>query len=475
MLQHDMASMMRMLPQFCRAVVSERKHMSWADMRDMVLHTVLACLEMCMMAAAVPLYLLLPGVMFMTWMCACAVVVMGMCWMLNGQEQMHRCTSAGLAESRMGQEMEDERWMFMGGMGMSSRHCHQTTLPTLSNLFHRPITCVCMLTYGLPFDMVLMLLQRCSIPIPSQARKNLYAQMRSALLNDAITRCVILCHNHGSVVVSHVVSQLCADLPSDKLSKLEVYTFGSAACEFMLPLGENNMELEQLHEPKTAETVVANGQQKQQPPRGIHVEHFAITGDPFAQMGVLHSVRQNMEGRYCGGVFVIPSPAVTAPISQCAGMTMSDYLTAMFPAQISMMSSSSSSTTTTTLIPHSVMDSIMLIDRDIGEKREIAAMTNYYAAASSHSAKGGKKRLSWTGLAATAGSQQRNGVGAGMLGLEMVRRGCKNCSGHKGRDVSWLVRYAAGAAGMGMGMGMGMMGQGGFEDREAVNGFAGMR
>jgi hypothetical protein len=80
----------------------------------------------------------------------------------------------------------------------------------------------------------------------------------------------------------------------------------------------------------------------------------------------------------------------------------------------------------------------MTIDRDCAEKREIAAMSNYHAA--SQTKKGGK-RLSWTGLATMVG--QRNGMNAGLVALEMARKGCKNCDGHKGREISWLTRYVA--------------------------------
>ena len=65
-------------------------------------------------------------------------------------------------------------------------------------------------------------------------------------------------------------------------------------------------------------------------------------------------------------------------------------------------------------------------------------MSNYHAASQM---KKGSKRLSWTGLAAGAG--QKNGMSAGMMGLEIARRGCKDCDGHKGREVSWLMGYMA--------------------------------
>ncbi len=83
----------------------------------------------------------------------------------------------------------------------------------------------------------------------------------------------------------------------------------------------------------------------------------------------------------------------------------------------------------------SVLDTVMMIDRDAAEKREFAAMANY---ASSRS-KSDSKRLSWTALGATAG--HKNGVSDGIVGLEMARRGCRDCDGLRGSEVSWLVRY----------------------------------
>jgi hypothetical protein len=287
------------------------------------------------------------------------------------------------------------------------------------------MVCICMPTYGVVFDMMAMMLQRC-IQMPSQTRRNLYSQMRCALLDDSMHRCVILCHNDSAVIASQAVAQLCADLPAEKLRKLEVYTFGAAASEFMMPLGDTNMESDLAHQ---------TGDQLNEH-HGIHVEHFAMASDPFAQMGVLQSVRQNMERRFCGSVFIMndnnPTNQKTGrrTMSTYAGLMMEQYLMALFPAQ--MMPDGPG------VLRSSVLDSVMTIDRDCAEKREIAAMSNYHAASQ---AKKGGKRLSWTGLATMAG--QRNGMNAGMVALEMARKGCKNCVGHKGAEISWLVRYVA--------------------------------
>ncbi|EAQ84755.1 hypothetical protein CHGG_08769 [Chaetomium globosum CBS 148.51] len=146
--------------------------------------------------------------------------------------------------------------------------------------------------------------ERC-FSMPSQVRRTLYSQMRSALLDDSMNRCVVLCHNDSAVIVSQAVTQLCADLPSEKLRKLEIYTFGAAASEFMMPLGDKSMEPESVHH--------AGDHTNER--RGIHIEHFAMTKDPFAQMGVLQSVGRNMKSRFCGGVFVMND---TTPTMQTA-------------------------------------------------------------------------------------------------------------------------------------------------------------
>ncbi len=116
-MRHEMAQMMRMMPTFCWALLVRRRPASWADTAEMMLHVMLACLEMGMMLAAVPLWFILPGGLFAAWGCACAGMVMAMCWMINGREQMYQCNAR--SESwMMGQEAEDEKWVFFGGMGM---------------------------------------------------------------------------------------------------------------------------------------------------------------------------------------------------------------------------------------------------------------------------------------------------------------------------------------------------------------------
>lgn len=86
--------------------------MSMGDVLDMMMHCILACMEMGMMVVALPVCMMMPGIVSMMWMVCCTLVVMGMCRMINGREQMCQCSEGA------GHEADDEKWMFVGGMGM---------------------------------------------------------------------------------------------------------------------------------------------------------------------------------------------------------------------------------------------------------------------------------------------------------------------------------------------------------------------
>ncbi|KAG6361252.1 hypothetical protein INS49_009476 [Diaporthe citri] len=439
----DMSHALTLLPDMLRAAMPRR----WAsasrmEMMEMVQHACLAMLEMCFLACVVPLWACLPGLMFAAWMGCCMSMIMCMVWMLNGRGsagQMVRSTAAG--DWMMGQDMEDERWFFVGGVGVSSRTMTQSTLPMLSKLFNRTITSVCAPTYGLPFDMLALILQRSlHTMMPSPTTTAMYAQVRASLLDRSVSRTVVLAHNSGAVCASQILRQLYADVSPDKMSKLEVYTFGAAATDFVTPLGG------------TAASAVADSKrlagQQQMHAAGVvesrepHIEHFAFVNDPLARMGVLRSVREDLEGRFCGGVFVLNCPGsmhhceerTAGNIASRPMMSMTDYMSCLFPQQHQEQSHNSPGNVEQC---SSILDCMMAIDRDTAEKREFAAMANQN---NSNSSEKRTKRLSWTGLGATANGMK--GSMDGVVGLEMARTGCRECEGHRARDVSRLARYA---------------------------------
>jgi len=88
-----------------------------------------------------------------------------------------------------------------------------------------------------------------------------------------------------------VIDWLLADLPEDKLSKLEVYTFGNAANHFNNPVRRSANDGDRLKDYYRAIP---------------HIEHFANSGDFVARFGVLNYARKfvgQRENRFVGQVF----------------------------------------------------------------------------------------------------------------------------------------------------------------------------
>ncbi|KAJ9142453.1 hypothetical protein NKR23_g7189 [Pleurostoma richardsiae] len=417
LLRNDAAAMLRLAAPTLLLADMRRlwRADSWADACDMLLQATLSLFELAMVLLAAPLWVCLPGAVFALWLSANMAFVAGVSWLLNGRERVVRCTD-GLDGWSRAPEAVDERWIFIGGSEKSSRFLLRSALPHLSKLFCRPITAIRVPSYGMLADAGMALLLR-SVAFPSSSSRHLYDHVRAALLDPRSSKVIVLADGIGSVHLSRTLGQLYADIIPDKIAKLEIYTFGAAAGEFLMPLGE--------------------GLKDQSPPphggfnparTGPHMEHFAHERDSLASFGILRAVREDLEGRFCGGVFVLRDAAGTHPPIRFPAMAMSitDYLSTLFPNRTASAAGGA----------RSILDSIMSIDRDLAEKREFAAMANY---ASATSAKKGSKRLSWTGLGATVNGE--NGVMDGVAGLEMARKGCKDCDGHRGTEVSWLVRY----------------------------------
>ncbi|KAG7119509.1 hypothetical protein HYQ45_009847 [Verticillium longisporum] len=415
------------------------ERMSGAQMKDAVVQTCLSVIEVGMLLSVVPVWLFMPGIVFASWAAMSLTVVFGLSWLLNEDGVTISCD--GSDSWATDSETHDERWFFVSGIGTTAHHLAHHTLPLMARLFTHPIMGIHTPTYGLPFDIILTMLHRAMPSMQTAASRALYMELRAALLDSHITRVAVLSHTTGAIPLSSVLTRLSADLQPEKLSKLEIFTFGAAVREFATPLGETKKASPAGSTPRFEEPIVED--------RGPHIEHFAFPSDPLAQLGVLRAVQKDHTARFCGSVFLIhvqpPTHAMSAsaiPSPSSAGGNrgtlrrppghLADYLAALFPASMD----------GTTPGKSSILDYVMSIDRDTAEKRELAAMASY-AECKKRSGRFGRdgKRTSWTGLGATVGGGATNGVMDGVVGLEMARRGCRECDGHRGREVSRLADY----------------------------------
>uniref|UniRef100_L2GA32 Uncharacterized protein n=1 Tax=Colletotrichum fructicola (strain Nara gc5) TaxID=1213859 RepID=L2GA32_COLFN len=367
LLQDDLREMWKMLPGLMTSlrthVANHRAHLSRSHLKDIIVQLSLAIVEVGMITLAVPMFMILPGILFAAWLALSMSLVLALSWLMNGSNIIVNCDEFGNSTSEA--EEDEEKWIFIGGMGTRPKPRERST-------------------------------PNCAPP------------------SSAVTRVAVLAHNNGTLPTALVLARLCADIQPEKLNKLEIYTFGAAASEFVVPLGDSRKS-------RFEEAVIDE--------RGPHIEHFAYANDPFAQMGVLRAVNKKFDGRFCGGVYIIhnqiPQPSGHWVPDQRPVMLLTDYLSALFPDPSSPSA------------PSSLLDYVMVIDRDIAERRELAAMANH---AQTKRTRKDNRRLSWTALGATVGG--KNGLlDGGVIGLELARKGCRDCDGHRGREVSWLHRY----------------------------------
>lgn len=82
--------------------------------KELVLQLCLGVLELGMLVLAVPLWMMLPGIVFATWLSTAFMMVWGLSWFLNGDVVV---TCDGTGSWSMEPESEEERWIFVNGMG----------------------------------------------------------------------------------------------------------------------------------------------------------------------------------------------------------------------------------------------------------------------------------------------------------------------------------------------------------------------
>jgi len=109
----------------------------------------------------------------------------------------------------------------------SSRHMQQH-LNRISQIFSRPITGIHNRTNGPLMDILMpTFMSMCNMSSPScMALEN---QLRDAILSSSCQKVVIIAHGTGAAILSQVMDRMLCDMPMDMMSKMEIYTFGSAA------------------------------------------------------------------------------------------------------------------------------------------------------------------------------------------------------------------------------------------------------
>lgn len=98
----------------------------------------------------------------------------------------------------------------------------------LSLIFKRPVVGIHNRTYGVVFDLMECLVQRC-FSYSTDSTRITYRHLKSVLQDQKITRVVCVAHSQGGIILATALDSLFADVPSGSFDKLEIYTFGFVA------------------------------------------------------------------------------------------------------------------------------------------------------------------------------------------------------------------------------------------------------
>ncbi|KAK3080262.1 hypothetical protein LTS18_002717, partial [Coniosporium uncinatum] len=222
------------------------------------------------------------------------------------------CRTFCKSQARLGRvrRHEDEKWFFINGPD-GSRRSLQTTVDRLSATFQRPVTGIQSPSYGFFYEAIVGLLLQMGND-NAGAVHVVYDSLKNKLLDDRISKVVVVAHALGGVILSHTVDRLIHSLPRNCMSKLEVYTFGSAAFHFANPLEST---------PRTQSTTISESTFL------IPViEHYANDFDPVARIGVIHHTRKQPKTRYAGRLFIH---------QHASGSLFNEhYLDSMFPLSV---------------------------------------------------------------------------------------------------------------------------------------------
>ncbi|PMD52551.1 uncharacterized protein K444DRAFT_706143 [Hyaloscypha bicolor E] len=323
--------------QLTRSIVRNSRR-EWKDVRDIALHMLLIIVEFWGMVVILPAFLVLPGIVFSILCIMSAGLIAVLTWPLHGS----RVVSSGKERKRNLEQLSGVKLLYING-SITSQRGFRSHINSLSLIFGRPVIGVYNPTNGLVIDILEMLLLR-SIPYPSRTSTTLYTQLRELLLPPSTRKVLVIAHGTGASILSSVLSKLHNDLPIDILSKLEIFTFGSAATYL------SNSLLAQ-HSRIIGEHSTTYPGAKEEIERVIpYIEHYAFSADIFARCGILKYMLKVLDNRFYGRLFVLNATPHT-------GLTFTQYLQAIFPANAK----------------GSMLDEVVGVDVLSAEAREIAA------------------------------------------------------------------------------------------------------
>lgn len=274
---------------------------------------VLGLLESPLLICSIPALIILPGWMFIILAISASAIIWALAATTWGSLSVESTVQLGNDKNR------GEKWMFINGVATSHSQLRKT-VDNLSATFKRPVTGIHNRSYGLVGDLIECLIQR-SFAYHTQDIRIAEAALIQALKDDTISKVVVIAHSQGGIVISLALDRLYCILPAEVFTKLEIYTFGSAAASFHNPLTKHvpsepaSPTTSRILRKATTDTTMtmtsaADGDARgfsepEIPNRLIHtIEHYVNGRDLVPRWGVLYHILLSTGSTYSGRVFV---------------------------------------------------------------------------------------------------------------------------------------------------------------------------
>ncbi|KAL9041103.1 MAG: hypothetical protein Q9180_001503 [Flavoplaca navasiana] len=263
----------------------------------LLLQGLLFIVQFTLLTLLLPALLFFPGVLFSFFVLASLCLLYIVLKPLDGPRIVH--STAGCTAEMQASQHHDERWIFINGCVVGHPILRQN-IDRLSKLFGRKITGIHNRTDGTFGDLLDCLLQRC-LDYKSSGVRASYRHIKADLLDPDVRKVVLIGHSQGGIILSLVIDQLFAELPVACMSKIEIYTFGSAASHFSNPLIEAPRA-----SPSRVKALDGELDEEHPSPRHVisHIEHYANEYDLVCRWGTLHCTGGDLNNRYAGSVFV---------------------------------------------------------------------------------------------------------------------------------------------------------------------------
>lgn len=297
---------------------------SLANAKVGFLQTMLALVQVLSLVLVIPAFVCLPGGVFLAAAALCCLA----CYLLTLPMQGPPINVSNMDDftKNLAEQHKNERWVFVNGI-CTGHSTSQLEIDRLSKIFGRGVIGIHNKSYGIIADLGMCLIQR-AISYHDLGTRLTYAYVKAILVDPTVTKVVLIGHSQGGIIVSLVIDDLLAQLSVRNMSKLEVYTFGSAASHFSNP-SVSLMSNSSVDEPGDQSSLMISQSKVDlgDPNQGKHIiphmEHYANEYDMVPRWGVLHSVQDVLNARYAGSVFV--------RMGSSGHMLNQHYLDPMFP------------------------------------------------------------------------------------------------------------------------------------------------